>query len=777
VLPAIVEELEIIDDAKHTEEGIVILVQHNPMPKFRAVFPLSEPFVFAKRGGSQQDAILEWKERYAGFCTALEFFFDEKCVDPARLFYFPRHPEGDKSFNTLRIIGKPLDLDAYDRVKMTRRRRGPAGPSNAFTAAGGDDGGDDEAERYITKGGFNLRGWASKHAKRFEVQTMLEDVIGGDFIREPRQSGKAGTHVECPFEAEHTNLGGGGTYVVNASDNYDEGFEGGFTFHCVHNACAGRDRLDFLKELIDEELITPADLKAKEYQLELEDEDEADEAPRPARNKPTRTGADDATRGEARAPTVRGGSRRDGDQDRGQSLQPAELDDDDEVEFDDEDAMVRWFNQRYAVTRTSGGVRILVEPRTANDDVTFETQNDVALYERNKVMWVGGNRDGTGAKKMEAFKLWLEHPKRRTHSGVMFAPGQNLGRSVYNLFRGWPVQSIEGDWSLLRGHIYENICESNDEYFGWLMTWLAMMFQKPDNKPGSTVVITGEKGTGKSTVFDYVNQLLGRHGITVSQRKQIVGQFNGHLATSLLMVCEEAFWAADPQAEGVLKDMITNKSVLIEKKGYDPIQSQNYTRLALISNSDWVVPASLKDERRFFVLRCSNARRGDLDFFGAVRKQMEEDGGLEAMMYDLMHWKPINGTFASLYNPPVTCAPPAAAARDARRHPEVHARTDPLRHLRDPRRQGGDDRTQQRSRDHRAGRRYASRDRGLRPLPVRVGQGQDQLRRHLGRGAGLVRRSRGQDGRRRLDQQEAHVHLPAARRRPRSPQGEEGSRY
>jgi ABC-type lipoprotein export system ATPase subunit len=42
------------------------------------------------------------------------------------------------------------------------------------------------------------------------------------------------------------------------------------------------------------------------------------------------------------------------------------------------------------------------------------------------------------------------------------------------------------------------------------MTWLAMLVKEPDGKPGSTVVITGEKGTGKSTLFDYVNQLLGR---------------------------------------------------------------------------------------------------------------------------------------------------------------------------------------------------------------------------------------------------------------------------
>jgi energy-coupling factor transporter ATP-binding protein EcfA2 len=653
ILPAIVDELSILNEAHHTEEGIVILVKHRPMPKFRAVFPLAEPFVFAKRGGSQQDAIAEWKERYAGFCTELGFFFDEKCVDPARLFYLPRHPKGDTTFGSWLLVGDTLDIEKYDRVKM-KRRKGKlqkSGPGNAFTDAGIDDD-DDERDATITENGFNLRGWASKHAKRFEVQTMIEAVCDEDFIREPRQGGKQGTHVACPFEAEHTSFGGEGTFVVNASDNLDEGFEGGFTFNCVHNACAGRDRLEYLREMIDQELITPEDLTNPDYLLQLED-DEADEEPAMT-VAPRKASAEASSGGErSKSQTARDAHQaalNDG------SAEPYSVAEGDEDFGDDQDTMLRAFNRRYAVIRTSGGVKILVEPRTPEDDVIFESQNDVSLYEKNRVLFVGGGTKGEGAKKMEAFKLWLEWDRRRTYSKVIFAPGRNVTKDTYNLFRGWPFQPIKGDWGLLRGHIFENICDSNEVLFKWFMTWLAHMFQKPDAKPGSTVVVTGEKGTGKSTVFDYINQLLGRHGITVSQRKQIVGQFNGHLATTLLMVCEEAFWAADPQAEGVLKDMITNKSVLIEKKGYDPIQSDNYTRLALISNSDWVVPASLKDERRFFVLRCSSARRGDLEFFGAVRKQMEEQGGLEALMYELMNYVPEAGPgeWRILFNPPVT---------------------------------------------------------------------------------------------------------------------------
>lgn len=632
VLPHIVERVAIIDDAYHTEEGVVILVQHNPMPKFRAVFPLDEPFIFAKRGGTQQDAIAEWKERYAGFATAMGFFFDEKCVDPARLFYFPRHKRGDP-FGSWRIAGRPLHLLDYDRIRIKRDRNGVkrSVAQNVFTEAGIDD---DDAGRYITEKGFNLVPWVAKHGKRFEVEEMLQHLCP-DMIREPRTGGKMGTHIECPFEAEHSDFGGGGTYVVNAGDNLADGWDGGFTVHCVHNACSARNRLDFIREMIDQEWITASDIQKKDYFLELAD-DEEEEDVRPADTSPQ----SGTTRGERNA--------------AGTETPDAE---DEDIDSDGEEKALRAFNRRYAVVNTSGGVRVLREPARNNPtaDVQFLTQNDVALLERNNVIWIGDKKTGKN-QKFETFKLWLEWEKRRTYENVVFLPGEQTPKDTYNLFRGWAVDPIKGDWSMLRNHIFENICESDERLFGWFMTWLSHIVQKPTLKPGSTIVITGKKGTGKSTLFDYMNQILGRQGITVSQRKQIVGQFNGHLATTLLMVCEEAFWAADPQAEGVMKDMITNKSMLIEKKGLDPVQSINYTRLALISNMDWVVPASLKDERRFGVFKCSDAVRGDIEFFDAMRRQMEKEGGLEAMLYDLLNWEPLDRSWGVLYTPPVTAA-------------------------------------------------------------------------------------------------------------------------
>ena len=41
------------------------------------------------------------------------------------------------------------------------------------------------------------------------------------------------------------------------------------------------------------------------------------------------------------------------------------------------------------------------------------------------------------------------------------------------------------------------------------------------------------------------------------------------------------------------------------------VEMSNYSRIGIISNEDWVVPASLEGERRFFVLKVSNDRQQD----------------------------------------------------------------------------------------------------------------------------------------------------------------------
>jgi hypothetical protein len=155
-------------------------------------------------------------------------------------------------------------------------------------------------------------------------------------------------------------------------------------------------------------------------------------------------------------------------------------------------------------------------------------------------------------------------------------------------------------------------------------------------------------------LFDFLRMLMGSHALKVANKDSVVGNFNAHQAALILLVCEEAFWAGDIQAANALKDKISSNEMLLTPKGVDSMRFENYMACAFVSNEDWVVPASLGDERRFFVLEVGERRMGDSEYFKAMMKQMKEQGGLGAFMYDLTHFVPKDSDWDVLRSPPVT---------------------------------------------------------------------------------------------------------------------------
>ncbi|GAB7553336.1 hypothetical protein NRB_28420 [Novosphingobium sp. 11B] len=597
--PELLQEITIIDELRHTEDGVMIAVGHSPIPKCRVVFPLSEPFVFAKRGGTQSDGIAEWKERYAGFCTALGLTFDKACVDPARLFYMPRHPKHLTEFETIRVVGAALDLDRYPRTKLRRQRGIANSETNVFAAAG-----EGEAASLTFPSGKSMKAWAARNASRFEIESLLSERLDDEQLRDARSGGKPGIHIGCPFEDEHSSYGGTGTYIVNASDMHDEGGNG-FSFHCSHNACMGRDRLDLLHGLISQGLIDEADLTNPEYLIELEDDDEDDE---------------DAENG--------GG-------------ESGELIGNDDEAFAgcsaDEVKHLKELNAMYAVVTVGSSVRIMYEPREPHLMPIFLTRRDMLTREENRVVLVEHNGK---AKQSRMAQMWLGWEARRTYDHVVFAPGQSRPRT-YNLFKDWSRKPRKGEWGRLKRHLKQVICRDNEELFTWLMTWLAHIFQRPQEKPGVAVVIRGEKGTGKSIIFDFLKPLMEPYFFRDANGGRVLGKFNAQFQRTLLLVMEEAFWAGSKQQESVLKDLITSSALSIERKGVDATMEPNYMRLALISNEPWVIPAT-SDERRYAMFDCSSEFRGDKEYFQSMADEMNS-GGAEAMLFDLLNFVPENG--------------------------------------------------------------------------------------------------------------------------------------
>lgn len=238
-------------------------------------------------------------------------------------------------------------------------------------------------------------------------------------------------------------------------------------------------------------------------------------------------------------------------------------------------------------------------------------------------------------KTQQLSRVWIKSPDRRSYDGVVFAPGKKVSDRFYNLWRGFAYEPLppgvtgsKRDVKALdafQEHLERNVCGGDGKLALWLMGYFAHLIQRPWEKPLVALVFRGEKGVGKNALIERVGALLGRHFMVVSNPRFLVGNFNSHLENKLMLTFDEAFWSGDHRADAILKDLITGYQHVIERKGMEAYTVDNKTRVAILGNADWLVPAS-EGERRFAVFDVGSGRKDDRAFFREMREGMEAGG-------------------------------------------------------------------------------------------------------------------------------------------------------
>lgn len=234
---------------------------------------------------------------------------------------------------------------------------------------------------------------------------------------------------------------------------------------------------------------------------------------------------------------------------------------------------------------------------------------------------------------------WIEGGYRKKIKGVRFNPKEDpseiMSSGHYNLWRGFSCDPKAGDIEPFIDFTKNIICNGNDKYYEFLMDYLAHIVQTPWKKEGIAVILKGKKGVGKDTWIEAFASIFDKsHYLAANSMNVITNKFNAHLQHALICNVGEAFFSGDHAAEAALKTLITEHDKLYEAKGVDGFTGQNYTRVFMSTNLDWVVPASGADERRWFVLDVSDVKRGDLDYMGRFRTWLN-GGGREALLYAL----------------------------------------------------------------------------------------------------------------------------------------------
>lgn len=307
-----------------------------------------------------------------------------------------------------------------------------------------------------------------------------------------------------------------------------------------------------------------------------------------------------------------------------------------------EDPLLLMMNDRHAVIGNIGGKTAVIEEvddhlKLHNGQTYKRTKLTISSFQSiqqrymNKRVKIGSSKDGSDITE-ELGKWWLKHPMRRQYDTMRFMPLIEK-EGVYNLWRGFAYEAIPGDCSLYLEHLRENICDGNEEHYEYLLKWMARAVQEPASAGEVAVVLRGGKGTGKGWFARTFGRLFGRHFLHIANAKHLVGNFNAHLQDCCLLFADEAFFAGDKSHESVLKMLITEDVLPIEKKGYDVEAQPNFVHMIMASNDPHVIRAT-GDERRYFVLNVGTRRQQDANFFGRLNDQME-NGGYEALLYYL----------------------------------------------------------------------------------------------------------------------------------------------
>ena len=306
--------------------------------------------------------------------------------------------------------------------------------------------------------------------------------------------------------------------------------------------------------------------------------------------------------------------------------------------FDEED--IEEMNRLYAVVITGQRAAILmdsaVDAAASIERVRFMNVDAFRLWNANNRAFVYGRWQNRA-------DLWLESRKRRQYRGIEFAPAPpgkiETRDGFFDLWRGFTVKPARNpDLSMpWLDHVRENVAGGDDVLFDWIVSWFAWMIQHPRRRLGVSLALRGGEGAGKTITGRIIGSLFPANYFLIDDPRYLMGQFNSHLASCLLLQADESFWAGDKQAEGRIKGLITSDFQMIEYKGVDPIRLPNYVSLMITSNEDWVVPVGLMG-RRFAVVDASPRKLQDHKYFAELAQLYERPDAQAALLYELATW-------------------------------------------------------------------------------------------------------------------------------------------
>ena len=211
-------------------------------------------------------------------------------------------------------------------------------------------------------------------------------------------------------------------------------------------------------------------------------------------------------------------------------------------------------------------------------------------------------------------------------------PRPNLG-GKYNIFSGFALdRDVPSEVQFENTNIYKlisTLTNHEPESLKYLLDFLAYKTQKPYHKlPILNAFLSTPKGCGKGTFALFLKKLFScNEQVLVSYNKisQLASNFNSELRTALFVILEEVTagkYNSIKEFTGLLKDLTSMESILIERKGMDREPNCPFYGNFFVFSNEMNVLQITDDNRRIVCYNVDGSRSNDNAFFSSIYTEL-----------------------------------------------------------------------------------------------------------------------------------------------------------
>jgi Primase C terminal 2 (PriCT-2) len=149
-------------------------------------------------------------------------------------------------------------------------------------------------------------------------------------------------------------------------------------------------------------------------------------------------------------------------------------------------------NTRFFLLQDYGGKCVVGAFEQSPDLGVFPRFN---FWKRNEfTAWYANCKYKRGEDLVGLGTIWLEHPKRLGYRGLVLEPGgEEVVDGRINPWRGFAVESQEGDCRLLTEHVRTILAQEDDGAYNDIMNRLAWKVQNPGEQPGTALNLSRQE--------------------------------------------------------------------------------------------------------------------------------------------------------------------------------------------------------------------------------------------------------------------------------------------